>query len=70
MTNSDVLIQRAFSEYCSKFCIAFIKYVNSKWTLYEFLNLFHFVKLYKNDLIDENIYLSGKAIFLSLKKST
>lgn len=56
VTYSDVCIQNTFSDYCGKFCIAFIKYVYSKSSYNQFLSRFDFVKLYKNDLIVENIY--------------
>ena len=57
VTYSDVCIQNTFSNYCGKFCIAFIKYVHSKHSYNQFINQFDFVKLYKNDLIVENIYI-------------
>ena len=54
---TDVCIQNVFSDYCGKFCIAFIKHVHSKYSYHTFINQFNFVKLYKNDLIVENILL-------------
>ena len=54
---SDVCIQNTFSEYCGKFCIAFIKYVYSKYSYNQFIDNFDFINLYKNDLIVENIYI-------------
>ena len=46
-----------YSEKCGKFCIGFIKNVNSKSSYNNFISQFDFVKLYKNDEIVENIYL-------------
>ena len=57
VTYSDVCIQNTFSNYCGKFCIAFIRYVHSKHSYNQFIDQFDFVKLYKNDLIVENIYI-------------
>ena len=57
VTYTDVCIQNTFSDYCGKFCIAFIKYVHSKHSYNEFINQFDFVNLYKNDLRVENIYI-------------
>ena len=54
---TDVCIQNVFSDYCGKFCIAFIKHVHSKYSYHTFINQFNFVKLYKNDSIVENILL-------------
>ena len=56
VTYSDVCVQNTLSDYCGKFCIAFIKYVHSKSSYNKFLSRFDFVKLYKNDLLVENIY--------------
>ena len=57
VTTSTMCIQNVFSTYCGKFCIAFIKYVHSKHSYNQFIDQFDFVKLYKNDLIVENIYI-------------
>ena len=54
---SDICIQDINSVKCGKFCIGFIKYVNSKKSYNDFISKFDFVKLYKNDEIVENIYL-------------
>ena len=54
---SDNCIQDINSEKCGKFCIAFIKYIHSKKLYNDFMTKFDFVKLYKNDVIVENIYL-------------
>ena len=54
---SDICIQDSNSEKCGKFCIAFIKYVQSRNSYNDFIAKFDFVKLYKNDEIVENIYL-------------
>ena len=54
---SDICIQDINSVKCGKFCIGFIKYVNSKKSYNDFITKFDFVKLYKNDEIVENIYL-------------
>ena len=56
-TYTNVCIQSASSDYCGKFCIAFIKHVHSKYSYDTFIKQFNFVKLYKNDLIVENILL-------------
>lgn len=56
VTYSDTCIQNTFSNACGKFCIAFIKHVHSKHSYNQFIDQFDFVKLYKNDLIVENIY--------------
>ena len=56
-TYTNVCIQSAYSDYCGKFCIAFIKHVHSKYSYDTFIKQFNFVKLYKNDSIVENIYL-------------
>ena len=53
---SDICIQDINSVKCGKFCIGFIKYVNSKKSYNDFISKFDFVKLYKNDEIVENIY--------------
>lgn len=57
VTYSDVCIQSTFSDYCGKFCIAFIKNVHSRHSYDDFIDQFDFVNLYKNDSIVENIYL-------------
>ena len=57
VTYTDVCIQNTFSDYCGKFCIAFIKYVHGKHSYNEFIDQFDLVNLYKNDLIVENIYI-------------
>ena len=57
VTYSSKCIQNVLSSYCGKFCIAFIKYVYSKHSYNQFIDRFDFVKLYKNDLIVENIYI-------------
>jgi hypothetical protein len=57
VTYSDVCIQNTFSEYCGKFCIAFIKYVYSKHSYNQFIDNFDFINLYKNDLIVEHLYI-------------
>ena len=54
---SDNCIQDINSEKCGKFCIAFIKYVQSKKSYNDFITKLNFVKLYKNDEKVENIYL-------------
>ena len=56
-TYTNVCIQSASSDYCGKFCIAFINHVHSKYSYDTFIKQFNFVKLYKNDLIVENILL-------------
>ena len=56
-TYTNVCIQSAYSDHCGKFCIAFIKHVHSKYSYDTFIKQFNFVKLYKNDLIVENILL-------------
>ena len=50
---SDVCIQHLESINCGKFCIAFIKYVNSKLEYYNFLSCFNQLNLRKNDMIIE-----------------
>ena len=57
VTYTDVCIQSTFSDYCGKFCIAFIKNVHSRHSYDDFIDQFDFVNLYKNDAIVENIYL-------------
>ena len=57
VTYTDTCIQHLYSEKCGKFCIGFIKNVNSKKSYDDFISQFEFVKLYKNDEIIENIYL-------------
>ena len=54
---SDICIQDSNSEKCGKFCIAFIKYIQSRNSYNDFIAKFDFLKLYKNDEIVENIYL-------------
>ena len=56
VTYTDICIQHMYSEKCGKFCIGFIKNVNSKSSYNNFISQFDFVKLYKNDDIVENIY--------------
>ena len=57
VTYTDICIQHMYSDNCGKFCIAFIKNVNSKSSYNNFISQFDFVKLYKNDEIVENIFL-------------
>ena len=57
VTYTDVCIQTTFSDYCGKFCIAFIKNVDSRHSYDRFIDQFDCVNLYKNDSIVENIYL-------------
>ena len=57
VTYTDNCIQSINSDMCGKFCIAFIKHVNSKLSYNTFIEQFDFVKLYKNDEIVENIYM-------------
>ena len=58
VTYTDVCIQSTFSDYCGKFCIAFIKNVYDRHSYNAFIDQFDFVNLYKNDSIVENIYIS------------
>ena len=51
------VLQSTFSDYCGKFCIAFIKNVHDRHSYDDFIDQFDFVNLYKNDSIVENIYL-------------
>ena len=64
---SDICIQDINSVKCGKFCIGFIKYVNSKKSYNDFISKFDFVKLYKNDEIVENIYLWEILFLINLK---
>jgi len=57
VTYTNVCIQSTYSDYCGKFCIAFIKNVRNRHSYDSFIDQFDFLNLYKNDSIVENIYL-------------
>ena len=53
VTYSDVCIQHVTSNKCGKFCILFVKNVNSKSSYENFLSKFSHSDLKKNDIIVE-----------------
>ena len=53
VTYSDVCIQHIQSDKCGKFCILFVKHVNSKTTYNKFLSHFNHKNLKENDVIVE-----------------
>lgn len=53
VTYSDVCIQHVTSNKCGKFCILFVKNVNSKSSYENFLSEFNHYNLKKNDIIVE-----------------
>ena len=53
VTYSDVCIQHFKSNKCGKFCILFVKHVNSKTTYEKFLYSFNHHNLKENDFIVE-----------------
>ena len=53
VTYSNVCIQHVTSDKCGKFCILFVKNVNSKSSYENFLSQFNHYKLKKNDIIVE-----------------